>query len=263
MKQQRYFLQLAYKGTNFHGWQRQKKVNSVQETIEKALSTVLRQKIEIMGAGRTDTGVHASFYVAHFDTDVEFDPKVLLKKINGITPRDIVIHKIFPVPNKAHARFDAISRTYKYFIHTRLNPFIEEFSYHIYWKPNLKLMEEATKILFEYEDFKAFSKSSDVKTYICKIYEAYWTVDNDKLIFTIKANRFLRNMVRAIVGTLLEISRERLMPDDFRRIIEARDRKAALFSAPAKGLFLVDIQYPEEIEKLLDKNYKIFWNENI
>ncbi len=255
----RYFMQLAYKGTNFSGWQRQKNNKSVQGTLEKALSTALRENITVSGAGRTDAGVHAKFYVAHFDAQNDFRPDVLVKRVNGLTPADINIYKIFEPPVKAHARFDALSRTYKYFVHTSRNPFIEDYSYYIYWEPDLDKMQKATDILFEFTDFKAFSKShSGVKHYLCNIYDARWERFGDKLVFTIKANRFLRNMVRAIVGTLLDIGRGRLEVEDFRRIIQARDRRAATFSAPAQGLFLVDIEYPDNIEKLLDKSYEIF-----
>ncbi len=260
----RYFIQLAFKGTNFHGWQRQKNNITVQETLEKALSIALREKITVMGAGRTDAGVHAKFFVAHFDAKSDFDPETLVKRVNGLTPDDIYVFKIFEPPVKAHARFDAISRTYKYFVHTRFNPFISEFSYYLYWKINPEPMQEAARILLEYEDFKAFSKAhSGAKHYLCKIYEARWEQEDDKFIFTIKANRFLRNMVRAIVGTLLDVGKGKLTPGDFRKIIEARDRKAASLSAPANGLFLVDIEYPGNIEKLLFKDYDIFWQNNI
>lgn len=254
----RYFMQLAYKGTKFYGWQRQKNNKSIQGTLEKALSTALRENITVTGAGRTDAGVHAKFYVAHFDAEKEFNPEILVKRLNGLTPPDINIYKIFQPPIKAHARFDAISRTYKYFIHTQRNPFIEDFSYFVYWTLDLDKMQKATKILFEFNDFKAFSKShSGTKHYLCNIYQAHWQQFTDKLVFTIKANRFLRNMVRAIVGTLIDVGRGKLEPEDFRRIIKARDRRAATASAPAQGLFLTDIEYPENIEKLLDKNYEI------
>lgn len=260
----RYFMQLSYKGTNFHGWQRQKNASSIQQALEKAISTVLREKITVTGAGRTDTGVHAKFFVAHFDTSKDFDADLMVKKLNGLTPPDIVIYKIFQPPVKAHARFDAISRTYKYFVHTRPNPFISEFSYYLYWTPNIEKMNQAAQILLEYEDFKAFSKAhSGTKHYLCKLYQAYWEQNGDKFIFTVKANRFLRNMVRAIVGTLLDVGKGRIDLKEFRKIIETRNRRAASLSAPANGLFLVDIQYPEHIEKFLDKDYEIFWQSNI
>ncbi len=260
----RYFMQLAYKGTNFYGWQRQKKQITVQQSLERALSTALREQITVMGAGRTDSGVHAKFYVAHFDAESAFDPAQLVKRINGLTPPDIYVHKIFEPPVKAHARFDALSRTYKYFVHTRPNPFIEEFSCYVYKRLDYEKMQQAAQVLFDYEDFKAFSKAhSGTRHYLCKIYESRWERQDDKLIYTVKANRFLRNMVRAIVGTLLDIGYGRYTIDDMRRIIEARDRKAASVSAPANGLFLVDIEYPEEIENMLDKDYNLFWNDAI
>ncbi len=260
----RYFIQLAYKGTNYHGWQIQNNAKTVQGTLNKAFSTVLREKIEVIGAGRTDTGVHASFFVAHFDTQQQLDTKALTKKMNSFLPADIAIHKIFEVKHGLHSRFDAISRTYKYFIHLKPNPFINDLSFYLYWKPDVDKMQQAADTLFEYKDFKAFSKAhSGVKTYICEIYKAQWNVDNDKLVFTIKANRFLRNMVRAIVGTLLEVGKGKLNVDDFRRIIEIRDRRAASVSAAPQGLYLTNIEYPDSIESHLDKNYNIFWNEPI
>ncbi len=262
----RYLIQLAYKGTNFNGWQRQKsdKVITVQGSLEHSLSLILREKIAITGAGRTDTGVHASFFVAHFDTNKSIKTAELTRKINAVVNKDIVVHQIIPAPADFHARFSALSRTYTYHIHLKPNPFIKEFSHYIYWQPDIKLMQKATDQLFEYEDFKAFSKAhSGTNHYLVKLYSAAWKQEDDKLIFTIKANRFLRNMVRAIVGTMLEISRGKLTIEDMNRLIRARNRRLSSFTAPACGLFLSDIEYPEEINQLLDRKIKYFWDEHL
>ena len=245
----RYFIQLSYKGTNYHGWQIQPNAISVQEVLEKTLSTVLRQKVEVVGAGRTDTGVHASFFVLHFDVNEELnDLENLVYKLNSLLPTDIAIQKIWQVANDLHARFSAVSRTYKYYISTKINPFKADTSFKYLLPLDIGKMNEAARILAEYEDFTSFSRlHTDVKTNNCKILWAEWEVLNTQLIFTIKADRFLRNMVRAIVGTLLEVGKGKLSLNDFRKIIKAKDRAAAGASAPAKGLFLVDVEYPEEI----------------
>ncbi len=243
---QRYFVQCSYKGTNFHGWQIQPNAVSVQEVFEKALTTILREKISVVGAGRTDTGVHASFFVFHFDVETAtFEPEKLVYKLNSFLPPDVAVQKIEPVTGETHARFSALSRTYNYFISTEKNPFTTETAY-FYHKPlDIETMNEAAKVLFGYEDFTSFSRlHTDVKTNNCKIYRAEWTRENNQLIFTIKADRFLRNMVRAIVGTLLEVGRGKLSVKEFRKIIESKDRGAAGASAPAHGLFLTGIEYP-------------------
>lgn len=247
MKLNRYFLQLSYKGTNYHGWQIQPNAISVQEVLEKTLSTVLRETVEVVGAGRTDTGVHASFFVLHFDLNNELNNlKNLVYKLNSLLPTDIAIQKIWQVENNLHARFSAVSRTYKYYISTKKNPFKTDTSFKYLLPLEVDKMNEAARILAEYEDFTSFSRlHTDVKTNNCKILWAEWEVLNTQLIFTIKADRFLRNMVRAIVGTLLEVGKGKLSLSDFRKIIEAKDRAAAGASAPAKGLFLVEVEYPE------------------
>lgn len=244
---QRYFLQISYNGTNYHGWQVQPNAVSVQEVLEKALSTILREEISVVGAGRTDTGVHASFFVLHFESENENLDSKLVYKLNSFLPSDIAMQKIRKVDADLHARFSAVSRTYKYFISTAKNPFNTQFSFQYMLPLDVDKMNEAAKALFEYEDFTSFSRlHTEVKTNNCKIYQAEWTIDNQQLIFTIKADRFLRNMVRAIVGTLLEVGRGKLSLDEFRTIIESKNRGAAGASAPAPGLFLVDIEYPEE-----------------
>lgn len=241
----RYFIQLSYNGARCFGWQRQPKEISVQEILEKAFSTILREEIAVTGAGRTDTGVHASFYIAHFDTENEItDPVQLAFKLNRFLPADIAIQKIWKVDNEFHARFSAVSRTYKYFISTVKSPFTTETSFQYTVPLNVDLMNQAAKMLFEFTDFTSFSKlHTDVKTNNCKIYHAEWEKLGDQLVFTIKADRFLRNMVRAIVGTLIEVGKGKISIEQFTEIIERKDRGEAGTSVPPQGLFLVDIEY--------------------
>lgn len=246
---QRYFLQLSYKGTNYHGWQIQPNAISVQEVMEDALSKILREKIAVVGAGRTDTGVHAKNYILHFEVENTISEKLDLPyKLNSFLPSDIVVHKVWPVDKEDHARFSATSRTYHYFISREKNPFETETSFK-YLKPlDIQKMNEAAQKLFEYTDFTSFSRlHTDVKTNNCKIMQAEWKVNGKQLVFVIKADRFLRNMVRAIVGTLLEVGQGKLSLEDFCEIIERKDRGAAGASAPAQGLFLVDVGYPESV----------------
>ncbi|MCL2650213.1 MAG: tRNA pseudouridine(38-40) synthase TruA [Candidatus Azobacteroides sp.] len=241
----RYFIYLSYNGKNYCGWQIQPNGITVQQRLEESLSVLLQEKIEIVGAGRTDSGVHASFMVAHFDSTKEIDSLILCKRLNSILPDDIAIHKIVEALPDAHARFDAISRTYKYFVTTKKDPFRQDFAYRIPYMLNFELMNEAAKTLFDYEDFTSFSKlHTDVKTNNCRILHAEWTQENDSCwVFTIRANRFLRNMVRAIVGTLLEVGRGKITVDDFRKIIEEKNRNVAGTSVPAHALFLTDVSY--------------------
>ncbi|HEX2921960.1 MAG TPA: tRNA pseudouridine(38-40) synthase TruA [Bacteroidales bacterium] len=246
----RYFLLLSYKGTSYYGWQIQPGSITVQKTITDALNTILQEKIEVTGAGRTDTGVHASYYVAHFESninDLETKKNIILR-LNKYLPRDIAVDRIVRVKPDAHARFNAISRTYKYYINRKKDPFTESLSWFIFGDINVDMMNEMCIALLEYSDFTSFARlHSDAKTNICKIYSASWTEQGSKLIFTIKADRFLRNMVRSIVGTMIEAGRGKLTIDEFREIILAKDRCRAGKSAPAKGLFLEDIEYPPEI----------------
>ncbi|MBO6880621.1 tRNA pseudouridine(38-40) synthase TruA [Winogradskyella sp.] len=245
----RFFIELSYNGKAYHGWQNQPNAISVQEVLEKALSTILKNNISITGAGRTDTGVHASQMFAHFDFDGNFEPNDLVYKLNSFLPKDVAIHSVFKVAQEAHARFDAISRTYNYKVSTSKNVFDYDFTYQMHLPLNVDAMNEACKILFEYKDFQCFSKSNtDVKTYNCDIKEAYWTKNSDQLVFTISANRFLRNMVRAIVGTMVNIGLGKLQPDDLHKIIASKDRGKAGFSVPAHGLYLVEIVYPDSIK---------------
>lgn len=241
----RFFLKLAYNGRNYHGWQSQPKDISVQETIEKALGTILRKPVEITGAGRTDSGVHAREMYAHFDIEELPETADLIKKLNSFLPKDIAIYDIISVHDDAHARFDAVSRTYEYHIHQEKNPFIHQDSWFYSHHLDIDKMNTASRILFEYIDFECFSKThTDVNTFNCKISEAYWEKRNDEIIFTITADRFLRNMVRAIVGTLIDIGTQKSEPENLRNIILSKNRSNAGFSVPAHGLYLTKIVYP-------------------
>jgi tRNA pseudouridine38-40 synthase len=248
---QRYFIQLSYDGTAYHGWQIQPNGISVQETVEKALAIVAREKVSVTGAGRTDAGVHASFYVAHFDVENQnLDNDKIIHNLNCLLPADIAVQCIYKVHAEAHARFDATSRTYQYFLVKSKDPFLRLFAEKEARIPDLTKMNEAAHKLFNYEDFTSFSRlGTDVKTNNCKVDFAEWVDEENRYVFTIRADRFLRNMVRAIVGTLLEVGFGKLTVDGFCKIIEAKDRCAAGASVPAKGLFLVDIGFPDELSK--------------
>jgi tRNA pseudouridine38-40 synthase len=235
---------LSYKGTNYHGWQIQPDASSVQEEITKALATILQEKILLVGAGRTDAGVHASQMFAHVDTVKKLSNNYV-HKLNAILPNDIVIKSIKEVSDDTHARFDAVSRTYEYKIILGRDPFLLETTWQLHQK-NLQIekMNEAANLLFKYEDFESFSKvKTDVNTFNCTIMKAVWTLEDKHLIFHIKANRFLRNMVRAVVGTLLEVGLGKKTVEDFRKIIESKKRSEAGLSVPAKGLFLTEVCY--------------------
>jgi tRNA pseudouridine38-40 synthase len=246
----RYFLQLAYKGTHFHGWQIQPGKTTVQGEINRALTTILKEETGITGAGRTDAGVHARYYIGHFDSSrkgLEKDDK-LLYSLNSLLPDDIAVYRIIPVPHTAHARFDALSRTYQYVITTQKDPFLRETAclYHV--APDVPLMNRACRILKQYRDFTSFSKvHTDVKTFHCNIMEAKWIQEDHLYTFTIRADRFLRNMVRAITGTMMEVGEKKITLEEFRQIIETRDRSAAGKSVPPHGLFLTAIKYPAHI----------------
>jgi len=241
----RYFIEFAYNGKNYCGWQYQPHSPSVQETLNKALSTLLRTPIDMVGAGRTDTGVHARQMYAHFDHDEVDDPIKLTQKLNSFLPDDIVVYRFIPLHNDAHARFDAVSRTYEYHIHTYKDAFENESSWYQFHILDITKMNEAAQLLFSYIDFKCFSKThTDVRTFNCKIMKAQWEQQGTKLVFTISADRFLRNMVRAIVGTLVNVGLGKITVDDFKTIIESRDRGEAGFSVPAHGLYLTKVIYP-------------------
>ena len=241
----RYFIELAYKGKNYFGWQRQPNQISVQEVLEEKLSVVLREKIDIVGAGRTDTGVHAKQMYAHFDFTGEIELEKFTFKLNSFLPKDISIYRILEVKDDAHTRFDATSRAYEYHIHLGKNPFLTDDTYQIYHELDLAKMNEAAKQMYDYTDFKCFSKSNtDVRTYNCDVMNAVWEKKGDQLIFHVKADRFLRNMVRAIVGTLLEVGIGKKTVEDFKLVLESRDRRKAGTSVPAQALYLTEIVYP-------------------
>ncbi|VAV82604.1 tRNA pseudouridine(38-40) synthase [hydrothermal vent metagenome] len=247
----RYFIELSYNGKAYHGWQNQPNAISVQEVLEKALTTLLKQKIGIVGAGRTDAGVHAMQMFAHFDISNEIDFEKLKYNLNSFLPKDIAIHNIFKVNDDAHARFDAISRTYIYRISLTKNVFTFNDTYCFKQTLDINKMNEATKILLEYKNFKCFSRSNtDVKTYNCEIMNAAWVIENDELVFTIKANRFLRNMVRAIVGTMIEIGTGKMKVAQLRDVIKSEDRSQAGASVPGHALYLLKIEYPKHIKAL-------------
>ena len=242
----RFFITLSYDGTRYHGWQVQPNGSSVQEKLQWALSTILRQDIQVTGAGRTDAGVHARMMVAHFDVEpMDFELQDLAYKLNRLLPQDIAIQKMELVSDEMHARFSATSRTYHYYIHTVKDPFLRAYSCELHYPFDFQLMNEAAAILMTYEDFGAFCKAhADVKTTLCHITAAEWHQTSPSTwYFEITANRFLRNMVRAVVGTLIDVGRGRLSLDDFRKVIEGKRRTEAGESMPANALFLEDVQY--------------------
>jgi tRNA pseudouridine38-40 synthase len=276
---QRYFIELSFDGTHYHGWQIQPNAIAVQEVLNKSLSVILRQQIETVGCGRTDTGVHATEFFAHFDSEsesivnspwtidkndnggninkfeapmdygpstIDYEPWTMdkIRSINSVLPKDIAVKRIFPVVADAHARFDAVLRSYEYHIHFSKDPFKNGYSWQLRDNPNAELMNKAAKIIMEYTDFGCFSKSNtQVKTNICKISKAEWVAIDDGVVFHISADRFLRNMVRAIVGTLLMVGRLEIEPEDVRRIIESKNRSNAGMSVPACGLYLTEVKY--------------------
>lgn len=245
----RYFIHLSYDGTTYHGWQVQPNDKSVQGTIQDALALLLRRDVPITGAGRTDTGVHAHHMVAHMDVDEVLDTAQLRYRLNGILPHDIAIQRIEPVSDEMHARFSAVARTYYYYVHLSKSPFLREYSWRLVHRPDFEKMNEAAKMLFEYSDFTSFSKTgTDTKTNLCRIMKAQWVqLDEERWRFEIRADRFLRNMVRAIVGTLMEVGRGTLTLDGFREVIEQKNRSAAGDSVPAYGLFLEKVEYPDTL----------------
>ena len=248
----RYFIYLAFNGTDYCGWQIQPDAVSVQEKLEKALSLFLRQEIHVTGAGRTDAGVHARLMVAHFDIDEPQDCGWMKNKLNGILPQDISVYRIVPVRADAHARFDAVSRTYRYYLTLEKDPFYRDFAWRQINAPDFELMNKAARMLLETVDFTSFSKlHTDTKTNNCKVTVAHWDrLPDGRWAFTITADRFLRNMVRAVVGTLMQVGRGQLTLEQFRQIIDSKDRCAAGDSAPARGLFLEEIEYPEQLFQL-------------
>ena len=249
----RYFITFSYDGTNYHGWQIQPNGVSVQEKLQGALSTLLREEIVVTGAGRTDAGVHAKMMVAHFEMaegrwqkeDGSFDDKDLVYKLNRLLPQDIAVQKVEPVSDDMHARFSATSRTYHYYIHTKKDPFLRAYSCELHYPLDFEKMNEAGRILTTYEDFGAFCKAhSDVKTTLCKVTRAEWIqTGKTTWYFEITANRFLRNMVRAVVGTMVDVGRGKLSLEDFCKVIEGKKRSDAGESMPGNALFLEEVKY--------------------
>jgi tRNA pseudouridine38-40 synthase len=242
----RYFLKFSFNGKNYHGWQVQLNAHAVQAELDKALVVLLKQEIVSIGCGRTDTGVHAKIFYAHFDCIAAVDDhKDFVHHLNCMLPHDIAIHELILVENTAHARFDAISRTYDYYLYHEKDPFLKESAYFFPYPLDMDKMNRACTVLKEYTDFSSFSKSrTQTKTNDCKIMEAYWRTENNLTVFQITADRFLRNMVRAIVGTMTELGENKINEADFRSIIAGKNRSDAGFSVPAQGLYLVDVQYP-------------------
>lgn len=254
MNTTRYFIQLAYDGGAFHGWQIQPNASSVQDTLQRALTTMLRQEINIVGCGRTDAGVHASYFVAHFDA-VPFNIPVgdLAFKLNRFLPSSITVRTVFPVSGEDHARFSPVARTYHYVITQKKSPFLKDYAYFYPYSLDIDLMNKAANAMLNYTDFTSFSKlHTDVKTNNCDLMKARWYQQGDLLVFEVQADRFLRNMVRAIVGTLMEVGRGKANIEDVCRIIEAKDRGAAGASAEGQGLFLTHVQYADHLDAKLD-----------
>jgi tRNA pseudouridine38-40 synthase len=244
----RYFIKLAYNGARYHGWQIQDNALTVQEVITKAIRLMWVKDFKMVGCGRTDTGVHAKAYYAHFELEaekVQEELDELTHRLNRYLPDDIVVYKIFPVPHNLHSRYDALSRTYEYHLHTRKDAFIKEFSWYFHHKLDIDLMNKGGEIIKGYDDFTSFSKANiKRKTNICKVSKAFWEFTGHRLIFTITADRFLHDMVRSIVGTLLELGEHKISIEDLRKIIESKNRCRAGESVPAKGLYLTKIEYP-------------------
>jgi tRNA pseudouridine38-40 synthase len=247
---ERYFIDLSFKGTNYHGWQIQPNAITVQSILNEALSRVLKDKIETIGAGRTDSGVHAKNFIAHFETKKKYISNILalIHRLNSYLPDDILINNILRVKNTAHARFDAISRTYKYYISYKKDPFNKEFIYTLHKHLDINKLNEGSEILKNFKDFKAFCKMhKDIKSTICNIYYSKWEKKEDLYIYTIKADRFLRNMIRAIVGTLINLDLHKINIEDFKEIINSKTRIKAGMSVPATGLILTNIEYKDDI----------------
>jgi tRNA pseudouridine38-40 synthase len=244
----RYFFTIAYKGTNYHGWQKQPNAIGVQQKVEEVFSKILTQPTEILGSGRTDRGVHATAQVFHVDFNKKVEAEQLLYKANKMLPHDVALKQVKRVKEEAHARFDAISRAYQYHITTEKNPFAIDQAYIFTQKLDVGKMNLAAEKLLNYQDFESFSKvKTDVYTFDCDIFEAFWKQEQDALVFNIKANRFLRGMVRAIVGTLLEVGQNRIGVEEFENIIKSKDRKSAGRAVPPEGLYLTEVNYPKDI----------------
>jgi len=244
----RYFFEISYNGSRYHGWQNQANAVGVQHVVEDTLSKLMRDKIEIVGSGRTDSGVHCAQQFFHADFKSELKTDDLIHRLNSFLPKDIAIHSIFRVKDSAHARYDARQRSYEYRITTKKDPLLIGYAYYFFKPLDLELMNRATKLLIGEHDFTSFSKvKTDVNHFVCEIKKAKWQKKNDLLIFEITANRFLRGMVRAIVGTLLDVGTEKTSLYDFQEIIKGKDRKKAGMNVPAEGLFLTKVKYKNGI----------------
>ncbi|MCU0354463.1 MAG: tRNA pseudouridine(38-40) synthase TruA [Cytophagales bacterium] len=246
----RYFLELAYNGTRYHGWQVQANAHTVQAELNRALETLLRHPADTLGSGRTDTGVHAEQQFVHFDTEVELKPVPFLHSLNALLPPDISAGGLWPVAADAHARYDAFSRSYQYRICHEKNPFLQKMCYRYSVRPDVARMNKAAVALLRHTDFECFSKvKTDVNHFRCTVTEAFWQYEGTLLVFRITANRFLRGMVRAVVGTLLEVGEGRLDAAGFEEIVLAKDRTRAGRAVPPEGLFLTKVEYPTDVLK--------------
>ena len=244
MNTQRYFLEVSYYGAAYSGFQVQENANSVQEEVEKAIKILQKKEVTLTGSSRTDTGVHALKNYFHFDYDGEIN-KHFLYKLNAILPRDIVLQKLSLVTTDAHCRFDAISRSYKYFVYRHKNPFVQDRAYYYPYKLDFPILQETASIIKTYSDFTTFAKrNTQVKTFECRIYESEWTKENDCLVYTVKANRFLRGMVRGLTGTMLKTATGKMSVEEFKSVIESKNNSQADFSVPGHGLFLINVEYP-------------------
>lgn len=240
----RYFFEISYNGTHYHGWQNQKNAIGVQQVVEEALGKLLREEISIVGSGRTDTGVHCIQQFFHADIEKEFNPHDLIHRLNAFLPKDIAIRNIFPVKDETHARYDAYERSYQYKITRAKDPLLVGYAYYFFRELDVPTMERASALMIGEHDFECFSKvKTDVNHFICNIKEASWNQKGDVLVFTITANRFLRGMVRAIVGTLLDVGNGKLTVKQFQEILKSKDRKKAGMNAPPEGLYLTQVKY--------------------
>jgi tRNA pseudouridine38-40 synthase len=245
----RYFLEVSYKGTNYSGFQLQKNANTIQAEIEKALHILLKKRIELTGSSRTDAGVHALQNYFHFDVETELLPRMIYN-LNAILPGDIAIQNLVSVEDNAHCRFDAVSREYKYFIYKKKNPFLTDKAFYFPYTLDLESMQTAAKVIKEYSNFISFSKrNTQIKSFECDIKESKWIIDNECLVYNVVANRFLRGMVRALTATMLKLGRGKITLEDFRKIVESQDCTLANFAAPAHGLFLIQVIYPDNYFK--------------
>jgi tRNA pseudouridine38-40 synthase len=242
----RYFIEVSYDGTVYKGFQSQRNANTIQAEVEKALQTLLKQPIKLTGSSRTDAGVHALQNYFHFDFAGKISPKITYN-LNAVLPSEIVIRNIISMKDESHCRFDALNRRYKYYIYQSKNPFLRWRAYYYPYKLDLRLLNEAAALVKEYRDFTSFSKrNTQVKSFICEIIESNWEIEDNQVVYTVKANRFLRGMVRGLVATMLKVGTKKITISDFRKIIEAKDCSKADFSAPPAGLYLTEVNFPKD-----------------